>query len=59
MAKLILLGIVLFTALLPIWYAKRAAPEKNLRTIQLLTLVAAFFWAVACRNCYTRYVFIE
>lgn len=59
MAKLILLGIVFFTALLPVWYARRDRPERNLRTIQLLTLVAAFFWAVACRNCYTRLVFAE
>jgi hypothetical protein len=59
MAKLILLGIVIFTTLAPIAYATRSRPERSLRTIQLLTVLAAFVWAVACRHYYPGYVFAE
>ncbi len=59
MAKLILIGIVFFTALVPMAYAKRNGPERNLRTVQILTVLAAFAWALACRHCYPRYVFAE
>ncbi|MGH7435608.1 MAG: hypothetical protein ACRENE_08030 [Polyangiaceae bacterium] len=59
MAKLIVLGIVLFTALAPIPYATRSHPRRNLRTIQVLTVLAVFAWAVACRHYYPGYVFAE
>ena len=59
MAKLILLGIVFFTTLVPIACATRSHPERSLRTIQILTVLAAFAWAVACRHYYPGYVFAE
>ncbi len=59
MAKLILLAIVLFTTFVPVAYARRERPDRALRTVQILTVAAAFLWALACRSCYPRYVFIE
>jgi hypothetical protein len=58
-AKLILLAIVMFTALFPVALATRKKPERALRTIHILTVLAVVVWAYACRSCYPRYVFIE
>jgi hypothetical protein len=59
MAKLYLLSIIIFTSLVPIAMRMRRNPQSTVRTIQIATIVAVFFWAYACRSCYTRYVFIE
>jgi hypothetical protein len=57
--KLILLSIVLFTAGFPILLARRPAPRRAIRMIPLLTVVAAFLWAYACRRWYPQLVFVE
>jgi hypothetical protein len=57
--KLILLSIVIFTAVVPVTLASRPAPRRTLRLIQILTFIAVFLWALACRRWYPQLVPVE
>jgi hypothetical protein len=59
MAKLILLGIVLFTSILPALLCNVRSVERALRWIQVLTVMAVFIWAYACRVYYPQIVTLE
>lgn len=59
MPKLILLSILLFTVGVPIVMAKRPAPHRSLRALQLWTVVAALAWAYACLTWYPQLVPID
>jgi hypothetical protein len=59
LAKLILLSIVLFTTALPILLAGRPDPRRMVRLLQILTVIAAFIWAYACRTWYPQLVTVE
>lgn len=52
MAKLILLGILLYMTVIPVALAKRASPKRTMRTIQILTFIGVILWALACRHYY-------
>jgi RsiW-degrading membrane proteinase PrsW (M82 family) len=58
-AKLFLLSIIIFTTLIPIMVRTRPNPRRAVRSIQIMTVIAVFLWAYACRSCYPQYVFIE
>jgi hypothetical protein len=58
-SKLILLGMVLFTSILPLWLSPTANPQRTLRRIQVWTFVATFVWAYACRTIYPDLVHVE
>jgi hypothetical protein len=59
LAKLILLSIVLFMSLVPVAVSTTKAPKRTLRIVQVLTLLAVFAWALACRECYPSLVPVE
>lgn len=59
MEKLILLSIVLFTGAFPIMLAGRPSPRRAIRIVHILTVVAAFLWAYACRTWYPQLVTVE
>ncbi len=59
MAKLILLSIVLFTSILPALLSTSRSPEKAMRLIQILTVIAALIWAYACRVWYPQLVTLQ
>jgi hypothetical protein len=58
-AKLILLGIVIYMTIVPATLAGRPGPRRTLKMIQWLTFVAVFVWALACRRCYPQLVPVE
>jgi hypothetical protein len=59
LAKLILLSIVFFMAVVPLALATRPAPKRTMRLIQILTFVAVLLWALACRRWYPQLVPVE
>jgi hypothetical protein len=59
MAKLIILSIVLYMSIFPVVMARRSSPKRTLRTIQIVTLVVVFLWALACRIWYPQLVPLE
>ena len=59
MAKLILLGIVLFTTILPLLASSSSNPRRAVKWIQIVTFVAVLIWAYFCRTWYPALVPIE
>ncbi|MGD0675888.1 MAG: hypothetical protein ABSC94_10745 [Polyangiaceae bacterium] len=59
MSKLILLGLVMFTAIAPILVSTGQSSKRRLRTVQVLTFLLAFVWAYACRVWYPSLVPLE
>ena len=59
MPKLILLGIVLFTSILPVAVSSSKNPKRAVRRIQMMTGIAVCIWAYLCRNWYPDLVPIE
>jgi len=59
MAKLILLSIVLFTSIVPAMLCLSRRPERALRWVQVLTVIAAIVWAYCCRVWYPQLVTLE
>jgi hypothetical protein len=55
MAKLLLLGIVLFTAILPVLFVSSRSPKRALRTIQILCFLGVVFWSYLARVWYPIY----
>ncbi len=59
MAKLILLGIVLFTSILPVTVSASKNPRRTIKRIQIMTGIAVCIWAYLCRNWYPELVPVE
>ena len=59
MAKLILLSIVLYMTILPIYLAGKPAPKRRLKAIQTWLILAVIVWAIACREWYPALVPVE
>lgn len=59
MAKLIILSIVLFMAIVPITASTKRSPKRALRSVQIMTFVVTIIWTYACRNWYPELVVID
>jgi hypothetical protein len=59
MAKLILLSIILYMTILPVYFAGKSSPKRRLKTIQTWLIVAVIVWAIACREWYPALVPVE
>jgi hypothetical protein len=59
LAKLILLGIVFFTSIVPLAASSSTNARRTIRRIQIWTVVAVFVWAYACRVWYPQLVFVK
>jgi len=57
--KLILLGIVLFTSILPVTLTASKNPRRAVKRIQIMTGIAVCIWAYLCRNWYPDLVPVE
>jgi hypothetical protein len=52
MAKLILLGILIYMTIIPLALARKPSPKRTMRTLQILTFIGVIIWALACRHYY-------
>jgi hypothetical protein len=59
MAKLILLLLILFSTLVPIFAAGTKTPKKTLRTVQIATVIMTFVWAYLCVTYYPTMVTVD
>jgi hypothetical protein len=59
MAKLILLLLILFSTLVPLFAAGSKSPKRTMRTVQVATAIMTFVWAYLCLAYYPQMVSIE
>lgn len=52
MAKLLLLGIVWFTAIVPLLFANERSARRALRTVQIVCLIGIVVWSYLARVWY-------
>jgi hypothetical protein len=58
-SKLILLAMVLFTSVVPLFFTPSKNPQRALRQLQVWTVLVTFLWAYACRSIYPDLVHVE
>ena len=59
MAKLILLLLILFSTLAPLFLGGSKSPKRTLRRVQIGTVVMTFVWAYLCLTYYPQMVFVD
>lgn len=55
MAKLLLLGIVLYSAIMPLLLSKTSSPKRTLRKIWLLHVLGVMVWSYLALRLYPVY----
>jgi hypothetical protein len=59
MAKLIVLSIIIFSVVVPTFFATVKSPKRVLRAIQIATVVSVAVWAFMCLTWYPMLVPLE
>jgi len=59
MANLILLLLILFSTLVPLFVAGSKSPKRTIRNVQIATVVMTFVWAYLCLSYYPQLVTID
>jgi hypothetical protein len=59
MAKLILLGILIYMTIVPVVLAQKPSPKRTMRSIQIMMFIGVIIWALACRRYYPQLVPVE
>jgi hypothetical protein len=59
MAKLVLLLVILFSTLVPLFASGARSPRRSVKKVQLGTIVMVFVWAYLCLTYYPANVSVN